>query len=88
MMAMEYRMFIKVLEVIDAIRNELSAGTKHFIDGKECNDPWEILRALVEKKNVTIEFHCIKCGALIKEFLPIEKRYCEKCSRDDKHEGD
>jgi len=84
-MASEYRALIRVLEVIDAIRNEMNAGTKHFIDGKECNDPWEILRGLIEKRDVTIEFHCVRCGALVEDFLPIEKRYCKKCwSRSEK----
>lgn len=78
-MAAEYRALIRALEAIEAIENEIDAGTKHFIDGKECDDPWKILRALIEKRDVTVEFHCVRCGALVEDFLPIEKRYCKKC---------
>jgi len=54
----EYRALIAALEAVDVIRKELDSGTKFFINKKECNDPWKILRAFIEKRDVQIECPC------------------------------
>jgi len=67
------------LLIILTIMNELKAGTVHYDKtGRKLTNVKEILEAM-RKGELYVEFHCKKCGAIIKDVVSIEKRLCERC---------